>query len=434
MAIKVLATGDLLFTADFPEEYRAIRKSLDAFLEDCDLKLTNLETNLSEFGSFANQYSGGTWLNTRKELFPDLDSFGFNFYGTANNHCMDYSYAGMLSTIDFLDAQGRAHAGTGRSLAEAEKPAILRLKDGKRAAIFAVDASMARPSMAGTASNAFAPRPGVNYLRHETVYTVSEKDLADLKRIAKTTAINFARDGDIATGYCLPDPEGVFVFGDTTFTVNPEVPLSRCNEKDLCRLTGNIRKAKAENDLVFLLVHCHDEEGTSSVTPPAYLKEFCRAAIDAGCSAVFGGGCHELRGMELYHGKPIFYSLGDFIYQGMRVELLPPDFMEKYGVDVDAPAKEGLRVRSRDGKIGLQTNEKNFLTVLPKLTFEGDEMTDVTLLPVKLGFKTNHEKLEGLPYFAEGTEGEKIFQKYQKLSADLGTELVLEQGYIKVKR
>ena len=26
-------------------------------------------------------------------------------------------------------------------------------------------------------------------------------------------------------------------------------------------------------------------------------------------------------------GKPIFYSLGDFIYQGMRVEFLPPDFL-----------------------------------------------------------------------------------------------------------
>ena len=317
MAIKVLATGDSLFTADFPEEYRAIRKSLDAFMEDCDLKITNLETNLSDFGSFANQYSGGTWLNTRKELFSYLDSFGFDFYGTANNHCMDYSYAALLSTIDFLEAKGRAHAGTGQSLADAEKPAILNLKDGKRAAVFAVDSSMELPSMAGNKSKTFNARPGVNHLRHESRFFVSHEDMANLKRIAKTTAINFARDSEIATGYLLPDPEGVFVFGNTVFTTDESAPASKCNEKDLRRLTGNIWKAKEENDLVFVLVHCHDEEGTSSVTPPAYLKEFCRAAIDAGVSAVFGGGCHELRGMEVYHGKPIFYSLGDFIYQGM---------------------------------------------------------------------------------------------------------------------
>ena len=108
--------------------------------------------------------------------------------------------------------------------------------------------------------------------------------------------------------------------------------------------------------------------------------------------------------------------------------------MEKYGVDVDAPAKKALDVRSRGGKIGLQTNEKNFLTVIPKLTFEGDELVDLTLMPVKLGFQTGCEALEGLPFFATGEEGEKIFRKYEKLSADLGTELVFENGYIKVKR
>ena len=434
MVVKVTATGDSLFTADFPAEYGKIRKSLDAFMSDSDIKITNLETNLSDFGGFANQYSGGTWINVRKDLFRHLETYEFNFYGTANNHCMDYSYAGMLSTVDFLDERGHAHAGTGRSLHDAEKPAVIQLKDGKTAAVFAVDASMETPSMAGKASKVFAPRPGVNFLRHETIYTVSESDLQDLKRIAKHTAINAERDGEIATGYILPDPEGFFVFGNTTFTINQNVPRSKCNAKDLCRLTENVRKAKEENDLVFILVHCHSEEGTSPVDPPAYLKEFCRAAIEAGAGAVFGGGCHELRGMELYRGKPIFYSLGDFIYQGMRVEYLPPDFMEKYGVDVNASAKEGLDVRSKGGKIGLQTDEKNFLTVLPKLTFEGDEMVDLTMMPVKLGFGTGDEKLEGLPYLATGAEGEKIFRKYQKLSADFGTELVFENGFIKVKK
>ncbi len=432
MAVRVIATGDSLFQADFPAEYGEKRKSLDAFFEGCDIKITNLETNLSNFGGFANQYSGGTWLNTAKELFPYLESFGFNFYGTANNHCMDYSYAGMLSTIDFLDEKGHAHAGTGRSLSDAEKPAIITLKDGKTVAVFAVDTSMEPASMAGVGSKVFAARPGVNYLRHKTAFTVSQQEMEDLKRIAASTALNFARDGDIATGFILPDPEGVFVFGNTTFTTDPDAPRSACNEKDLNRLIGNIRKAKEENDLVLVMVHCHDEEGTSAVAPPTYLKEFCRAAIDAGAGAIFGGGCHELRGMELYRGKPIFYSLGDFIYQGMRVAYLPPDFLEKYGVDVNATAKEGLAARSRGGKIGLQTNEKNFLTVLPKLTFEGDKLTELVLMPVKLGFQTGDEKLEGLPYFATGSEGEKIFRKYQKLSADLGTELIFENGYIKV--
>lgn len=433
MTIKVAATGDSLFTASFPAEYEAIRGPLDAFISDADVKITNLETNLSDFGSYANQYSGGTWLNTRKELFPYLASFGFNFLGNANNHTMDYSYAGLLSTVDFLDEKGVAHAGTGRSLEEAERPAILKLAGGKTAAIFAVDASMELPSLAGRASKTFAARPGVNFLRHETLFKASEEEMAALKKLAAATSVNVYRDAEIATGYQAPDPEGCFTFGSTLFTSEKDAPLSRCNKGDLARLCGNIGKAKADNDLVFILVHCHDEEGVNECDPPAYLKEFCRAAIDAGAAAVFGGGVHILRGLEIYRGKPIFYSLGDFIYQGMRVEYLPPEFMEKYGLDVDATAQEALWVRSKGGKVGLQTNEKNFLTVVPKLTYEDGALVDLVMLPVKLGFKTGSETLEGLPYFAEGDEGEKIYQKYQKLSAELGTELSYENGLIKVK-
>ena len=433
MPINVIATGDSLFTADFPTSYNKKRKLLDEFIKSADLRLTNLETNLSDFGNYPNQYSGGTWINTRKELFRFLETYGFNFYGTANNHCMDYSYAGMLSTIDYLDKKGYAHAGTGKSLEDAEKPAVIKLNGGKTAAIFAVDTSMELPSMAGRKSNVFSARPGVNYLRHETTYCVAESDLNDLKRIAEETGINFQRDSEIGAGYLLPDKEGTFTFGSTHFVTDKNLPSTKCNSKDLKRITGDILKAKGENDYVFVQVHCHDIGYKSIVSPPEYLIEFCHAVIDAGASAVFGGGCHQLRGMEMYKGKPIFYSLGDFIYQGMRVEYLPPDFMEKYGVDINATAKEGLDARSKGGKIGLQTQEKNFLTVLPKLCFENGEITDITLMPVKLGFNTGSETMEGLPYFAEGAEGEKIFERYKTLSEKFGTELIYENGFIKIK-
>ena len=57
--IKVIATGDALFCASFPPEYGKLRAPLDAFLSEGDVRITNLETNLSDFGSFPNQYSGG---------------------------------------------------------------------------------------------------------------------------------------------------------------------------------------------------------------------------------------------------------------------------------------------------------------------------------------------------------------------------------------
>ncbi len=44
-----------------------------------------------------------------------------------------------------------------------------------------------------------------------------------------------------------------------------------------------------------------------------FLETFSRRCVDAGADAVIGHGPHELRGIEIYHGAPIFYSLGNFL-------------------------------------------------------------------------------------------------------------------------
>lgn len=430
--LTVTATGDSLFIADFPQEYLSGEfKEISGYIKDCDVKLTNLETNLSDFEFYPNQYSGGTWLNTRKKYFPYLKGYGFDFYGNANNHCYDYGPDGLMSTIKTLDEEGVLHAGTGESLEAAGRPATF-VRNGKKIAVFAVDCSFEKPSMAGEETVALKSRPGVNYLRHKTVYKIDESDVAALKAVAEKTRINAERELSIATGFKTPDPEGVFVLKDITFTTDKSAPETSCDPRDLERILSLVKKAKKENDYVFVLVHCHDDDNVSHANPPEYLKEFSHALIDCGVSAVFGGGCHELRGVEIYKGLPIFYSLGDFIYQGMRVEILPADFMESYGLDKNATAKEALYKRSRGGTVGLQTQVKNFLTVLPKLTFDGDEMTDIELVPVKLFFKTADDR-EGLPYIAKGEEAEVIFSKINELSSAFKTEFRLEKGKIVLK-
>ena len=50
MKFSVIAAGDCLFTAAFPEAYKQKRKELDRFLSSADVRLANLETNLSDFG------------------------------------------------------------------------------------------------------------------------------------------------------------------------------------------------------------------------------------------------------------------------------------------------------------------------------------------------------------------------------------------------
>ena len=427
--LTMTATGDSLFVAPFPAEYREAMREVAEFIGSCDIRITNLETNLSDFENFASAYSGGTWLNTRRKYLDDLLRYGFNCFGTANNHVMDYSYGALLSTIDELDRRGLAHTGTGRSLEEAAKPAVLDAQ-GRKVAVLAVDTSFNDASRAGRATAAIPARPGVNYLRHETLFPITAEEASQLRAIADRTGINFEHNTLIDTGFLNPDPEGVFVFGALRFTTRIGEPVTRCNAKDKARLLDAIRAAKAECDFVALLVHCHDDDLFAHDNPAAYLTEFCRAAVDAGADVIFGGGCHSLRGIEMRNGVPIFYSLGDFIYQGLKVEHLPADFMEKFNADIRLSASEALMVRARGGKVGLHCHKKNYLTVVPKLTFGGKGAPDsVTLLPVALNFERKDD-FNGLPVVAAPDDRAEILAKLRELSAPYGTEIREENGML----
>ncbi|NMA19849.1 MAG: CapA family protein [Lentisphaerae bacterium] len=426
--LSVTGTGDSLFMAKFPEEYQTGIRSVADFIQSCDIKITNLETNLSDFDCFASAYSGGTWLNTRGANFSELLRFGFNYFGTANNHAMDYGFDGLLSTLRVLDQHGVAHSGTGTSLEDASKPAVLEA-NGQKVAIFAVDASCENASRAGRATKVIKARPGVNYLRHEKAYRITPQEEQVLREIADRNGINFSRNLSINSGYRTPDPPGFFFLGDQKYTTRDDIPLTSCNAKDKARLIDAFRSAKEKYDYVFLVIHCHDNDGKSHDNPAAYLIEFAHACIDAGVSAIFGGGCHSLRPMEIYQGCPIFYSLGDFIYQGLKVEHLPADFMEKYDVDIFASAQEALFVRSRGGKVGLHCEKQNYQTVLPKIEFTDGKMSALSLLPVHLNFERKDD-MNGLPVAAEGKEAQEIFEILDKLSKPYGVNLRFENGLI----
>ena len=427
--LTVCATGDSLMVAPFPPSYARDLADMREYIGGADVRLTNLETNVAPFGDFNSAFSGGTWLNTEPDTFEDLLGFGFNYFGTANNHALDYSYFGLLSTLKTLDRHRLAHSGSGKSLSDAAKPAALATAGGK-VGIIAVTTSFADPARAGRKSLGYAARPGVNYVRATRHYALGDADLKALRRIADTCGINDYPKLMVATGYALPDPDGIFSFGPVKFCRRGARPPSECNAGDLARLVASIKEAKRKFDYVFVLAHCHQIDGAKHCEVPALLRELAHACVDAGASAIFGAGTHELRAVEIYGGAPIFYSLGDFIYQGMRVKYLPADFMEKYGVADDATAHEGLMARSKGGKIGLQAGVENFLTVIPRLTFENGALTTLEMLPVDLAFSLRNER-NGLPRRARGALARNIFERLEALSKPYGTCLHFDRGIIR---
>jgi ABC-type polar amino acid transport system ATPase subunit len=75
---------------------------------------------------------------------------------------------------------------------------------------------------------------------------------------------------------------------------------------DILEAVGQARRAA---ELVIFSIHAH-QPGNWSDTPADFIQKLAYAVIEAGADAVIGHGPHRLRGIEVYHGRPIFYSLG----------------------------------------------------------------------------------------------------------------------------
>lgn len=72
----------------------------------------NLETTIHNFETYGAALSGGSWFCAEPRVLDGVKEFGFNMLTTANNHAMDYSHAGLLKTLEYLQAAGLPTCGT----------------------------------------------------------------------------------------------------------------------------------------------------------------------------------------------------------------------------------------------------------------------------------------------------------------------------------
>ncbi|SDH98776.1 poly-gamma-glutamate synthesis protein (capsule biosynthesis protein) [Pseudobutyrivibrio sp. 49] len=76
-------------------------------------------------------------------------------------------------------------------------------------------------------------------------------------------------------------------------------------------LLNAIKAADSQVDYLFVMVHWGVEHTTELTS---YQPNDGHKFIDAGADAVIGMHSHCLQPVEMYNGKPIFYSLGNFIF------------------------------------------------------------------------------------------------------------------------
>ena len=101
-------------------------------------------------------------------------------------------------------------------------------------------------------------------------------------------------------------------FKPRAFAAGPDWPGVAWSEDD--NVIADIRAAKAAGaDLVIPFMHWGWEKETQ---PSERQKTFARKMIDEGAALVVGGHPHVTQGAEIYKGKPIIYSLGNFVFDG----------------------------------------------------------------------------------------------------------------------
>jgi poly-gamma-glutamate synthesis protein (capsule biosynthesis protein) len=292
-------------------------------------------------------------------------------------------------------------------------------------ALLSCASSFAKGNEAGAQRHDMPGRPGLNPLHFETVHEVSAPQLASLREIAGELGLEAERQAKIKMGFAFPpaDPS-LFPLGDLKFRALPSggnraAVRTTASAKDIAAMTRWIEEARGLSDLVVVSLHAH-EQADSKEIPAEFIPVFARQMIDAGADAVVGHGPHLLRGLELYKGKPIFYSLGNFIGQNELVHRIPADGYERFRADPELKPGQVYQARTRNDQGGFPADRRYWESVVPELSWDGRELRGIALVPISLGWKDPRHK-RGRPRLASKEDARQILERFAALSRPFGT-------------
>jgi poly-gamma-glutamate synthesis protein (capsule biosynthesis protein) len=237
-------------------------------LSEADILFANLETVISDIRepSAVSDYRD---VSSREHTAPNYGAAGFSVLNMANNPSMRLGWPAFARCMELLEAQGIAHIGGGNDIDEARRPAIIE-RDGTKIAFIGY-ACVADPAHA-----ARKDRPGLARFRVHTSYQ--------------------------------PVPRFFEVPG------SPPIITTTPDRDDLVALRDNIRRAKDQADVAVISWHWGVSPATGGHNELIdYQMELGHECIDAGADLVVGHHPHALQGIEVYAGKAIFYSLGNFV-------------------------------------------------------------------------------------------------------------------------
>lgn len=259
-AVELLILGDIQIHSRRADPTTAFNRMRDT-LKQADLVYANLEGLLvKSAGTKIDIPDKPEWTHPGPDGVKGLKAANVAIVGVANNVASGRD--NIMKSLAVLDAHGILHAGAGRNLAEAHKPAMVTRKGVK-----------------------------IGFLQY-TARWYQDKDM-----IATATEPGVAK---------IASRDGI--------TIDPA---------DLELLKDDVKKLRPLVDIV--IVSHHNRDGSTAVQFGAvrgtsagrdrskteeYQKQFAHVALDSGADFVFGHGTHTVQGAEIYNGKPILYAIG----------------------------------------------------------------------------------------------------------------------------
>jgi len=263
---------DICFCGDLYAEEPSklsIGESLKALFKRCKLRVANLETPIviDPLAKPMNKYSA---LKTTPDVLKFLKQMQTSAVSLANNHIMDYGPKSAEDTARLLRQELIKCYGYGQTIDEAFQPATVEVR-GVKVGLVGV-------------TTTFAP---------EALVKKNKPGVAGLTVITKI---------NIDPREVLEEPAAPYIVGGEVL------------KEDLDLLRRAIKESKRDNDFVAAQIHWGAGLSPHNEVVLDYVKGLGEFLVDVGCDIVIGGHPHTIQPVNVYKGKVVTYSLGNFIF------------------------------------------------------------------------------------------------------------------------
>ena len=432
--MRIVACGDALFSGGNLAE--RLDPGLVDLLQDSDAAFANAEFICPARTTAPAPRRFMTAVGI--EAVDELTSIGINLLSFANNHTGDFGPQGVIDTIEACEARGIMSSGIGRSLSEARMPHFLDTAKG-RIGVISTGTTRSAEFTAADAGTGIPARAGLNPLRWGRAYVLPEEQFGQIQKIEDMLGITASRQ-EIMSVEVIPDPGadrlqfGSFFEGSLWFEKGDTAHIRyHANKDDQAALLANIADAANRSEVVLVSLHAHEgtHENWYSPRPAPFLEEFARKAIDAGATAVIGHGPHMLRGVEIYRGRPIFYSLGSLLMEfEAGMQKMTPEMFAAYGFGRDALPSHLHMSRAADAAgnpIGFNADPRFSRSVVAVLDIDEDRVA-VKLVALDLDLNRKRRSERGLPALADHQLARSIAADIADLSQYWGTQVEFDES------